>query len=156
MGDKLKHYTVDSWHSVLFYVVPAVFFEDCSKHGAGERSTQDQTSCLLREQYIASTQVLCRKSFRVGTSEQYLYHISLQKRMKREEKGQLKLGFKKKKNKILPVLLYLALSFRVSGMEISPRNTEYCREKINLNGTLQLSTSLLQYQCLTFQCVTPL
>lgn len=97
MGDKLKHYTVDSWHSVLFYVVPAVFFEDCSKHGAGERSTQDQTSCLLREQYIASTQVLCRKSFRVGTSEQYLYHISLQKRMKREEKGQLKLGFKKKK-----------------------------------------------------------
>lgn len=56
MGDKLKYYTVDSWHSVLLYVVPAVFFEDRSKHGAGERSTQDQASCLLREQYIALAQ----------------------------------------------------------------------------------------------------
>lgn len=31
MGDKLKHYTVDSWHDILLCVVPAVIFEDCFK-----------------------------------------------------------------------------------------------------------------------------
>lgn len=31
MGDKLKYYTVDSWHSILLHVVPAVIFEDCFK-----------------------------------------------------------------------------------------------------------------------------
>lgn len=75
-----------------------------SKHGAGERSTQDQTSCLLREQYIASAQALCRKSFRVGTFEQqglYSHHNSPQKSF---EKEQLKGGFKKKKTYIFSFL----------------------------------------------------
>jgi len=45
-----------------------------SKYGAGERSTQDQTSRLPREQYIASAQVLFRKSLKVGTSEQQALH----------------------------------------------------------------------------------
>lgn len=31
MGDKLKYYTVDSWHSILPRVVPAVIFEGCFK-----------------------------------------------------------------------------------------------------------------------------
>lgn len=31
MGDKLKYYTVDSWHGILLCVVPAVIFEDCFK-----------------------------------------------------------------------------------------------------------------------------
>lgn len=63
-----------------------------SKHGAGERSTQDQTSHLLREQYIASAQVLRRKSFKVGTSEQeaLLHFDSPQKSF---GKGLLKMGF---------------------------------------------------------------
>lgn len=45
-----------------------------SEYSAGERTTQDQTGCLLREQYIASAQVLCRKSFKVSTSEQQAVH----------------------------------------------------------------------------------
>lgn len=37
MGDKLKYYTVDSWHSILLHVVPAVFFEDCFKAWCREK-----------------------------------------------------------------------------------------------------------------------
>lgn len=132
-----------------------------SKHGAGERSTQDQTGCLLREQYIASAQALCRKSFTVGTFEQqglYSQHNSTQKNF---EKEQLKGGFKKKKFYILVFSLCFFIAAPPSlsqsmGGRLSPRNTENCRGKMHLNWVFWLSASLLQYQCLSSKWVKPL
>lgn len=93
---------VISWNTILWIVGTASCSVLCqlsslktvSKHGAGERSTRAQTGCLLKEQYPASPQVLCRKSFKLGTSEQQPLHLTTSCSTRVLKKGHLKMSLK--------------------------------------------------------------